>query len=412
MNSERTYLGLPLFSVAMGSLLLAQFVSALADNAVLIIAIALVKSQGASNLAPYLQESFILPFILLAPFAGWISDQFPKARVMFFSNALKLIGVSVMAAGIHPAFAYLLIGIGAVFYSPSKYGLLSQMFEPRHLVRANSMLEGSTVVAILIGVLLGGWLTDRSMAYAFGAVMFCYAIAAVANLLIPRVSAEKRHTSMNLRMQIAEFRNSRRMLFSDSDARLSLLGTSIFWGSGVTLRLLLFSWVPVALHVNGNQTPANLMGCVSIGIILGAVIASIFISLETSKRSLVGGILLGPIIIALSPVHDITTASLLMAAIGLCGGLFVVPLNAVLQERGHLSVGTGHALAIQNFVENVAMLLFVGGYSIASSQGVSVHWSANGFGLIILISVLGLMLTRNWRLRPYLINGQSWQPTN
>jgi LPLT family lysophospholipid transporter-like MFS transporter len=400
MNSERTNLGLPLFSVAMGSLLAAQFVSALADNAVLIIAIALVKSQGASNLAPYLQESFILPFILLAPFAGRISDQFPKTRVMFFSNALKLIGATAMAAGIHPAFAYLMIGIGAVFYSPSKYGLLSQMFEPRDLVRANSMLEGSTVVAILLGVLLGGWLADLSMAYAFGAVMLCYAIAAIANLLIPRVNAERRHTSMNPWIQIIDFKNSLKTLFSDADARLSMLGTSIFWGSGVTLRLLLFSWVPVALHLSGNQAPANLMGCVSIGIILGAVIASIFISLESSRRALIGGILLGPIIIVLSPVHDITIAALLMAAIGLCGGLFVVPLNAVLQERGHLSVGAGHALAVQNFVENLVMLLFVGGYSVASSQGVPVHWSVNGFGLIILVSVLGLVLARNERERP------------
>ena len=384
----------------MGALLAAQFVSALADNAVLIIAIALVNSQGASSLAPYLQESFILPFILLAPFAGRISDQFPKARVMFFSNALKLTGVSIMAAGIHPAIAYLLIGIGAVFYSPSKYGLLSQMFEPRYLVRANSMLEASTVVAILMGVLLGGWLTDRSMAYAFGGVILCYAVAAAANLLIPRVSAEKPHTSMNFWVQISDFKDALRTLFSDSDARLSMLGTSIFWGSGVTLRLLLFSWVPIALHMTGNQAPANLMGCVSIGVILGAIIASIFISLETSGRSLIGGILLGPIIIALSPVHDIMTAALLMAAIGFCGGLFVVPLNAVLQERGHLSVGAGHALAIQNFVENLAMLLFVGGYSAASSQGTSVYWSVNGFGLIILVSVLGLLLTRNWRVRP------------
>lgn len=399
MNSERTNLGLPLFSLAMGSLLAAQFVSALADNAVLIIAIALVKSQGASNLAPYLQESFILPFILLAPFAGRISDQFPKARVMFFSNALKLIGVSVMAAGIHPAFAYLLIGIGAVFYSPSKYGLLSQMFEPRYLVRANSMLEGSTVVAILLGVLLGGWLTDRSMEYAFGAVILCYAIAATANLLIPWVDAEKERAAMSMRLQIVDFKNSLKMLFSDGEARLSLLGTSIFWGTGVTLRLLLFAWVPLALNITGNQAPANLMGCVSIGIILGAIIASIYISLETAKRALIGGILLGPIVIALSPVHDMTTAAVLMAAIGLCGGLFVVPLNAVLQERGHLSVGAGHALAIQNFVENFAMLLFVGGYSFASSHGVPIHWSVNGFGVIILASVLGLMLTRNRPVR-------------
>jgi LPLT family lysophospholipid transporter-like MFS transporter len=386
MNHSRQ-LDLPLLSPGMAAVLLAQFLSALGDNAVLIAAIAIVKSQGLANLVPLLQESFVLPFILLAPFVGQIADSFPKGRVMLVGNLLKLAGALGMMAGLNPLSAYGIIGVGAAMYSPAKYGILAQMFGPEKLVRANGMMEGSTIVAILLGVLLGGWLADHSLQHAFIGVVAAYSVAAFANLFIPRLPAERASGSFNPWRLLKQFGASLKTLFSNPDARFSLLGTSVFWGSGTTLRLMLFAWVPAALLITDNQTPANLMGAVSIGIVLGAAAAGLWVSLANVNRALIGGLLLGPVILALAFVHTLPLAYVLMAAIGLCGGLFVVPLNALLQERGHESIGAGNALAVQNFAENIAMLVFVGGYSTAMGAGVGVEFVVAGFGLLLLLAV-------------------------
>ena len=185
-------------------------------------------------------------------------------------------------------------------------------------------------------------------------------------------------------------------MFKNSDARFSLLGTSVFWGSGSTLRLMLFAWVPAALLITDNQTPANLMGAVSIGIVIGAVGAGFGISLAKVNRALLGGLLLGPLIFALAFVHDLSWAYTLMIAIGICGGAFAVPLNALLQERGHESIGAGNALAVQNFVENIAMLLFVGGYGWTATVGISVATSLMVFGVILLIAI-GVLAVFRWK---------------
>jgi LPLT family lysophospholipid transporter-like MFS transporter len=394
MLIERKTLEMPLLSLGMMSVLVAQFLSALADNAILIAAIAIVKSQGLPNLVPLLQESFVVPFILLAPFVGQVADGFPKGRVMLVGNLIKLAGAIAMVAGVNPLTAYGLIGIGAAMYSPAKYGILAQMFGPASLVRANGMMEGSTIVAILLGVILGGWLADYSLHWAFIGVMSAYGLAAFANLFIPSLPAEKAGAHFHPWRLIMQFKTSLVVLFKNPDARFSLLGTSVFWGSGTTLRLMLFAWVPAALLITDNQTPANLMGAVSIGIVLGAVGAGLWISLVNVNRALLGGLLLGPFILALAFVHDLTLAYSLMIAIGICGGSFVVPLNALLQARGHETIGAGNALAVQNFAENIAMLVFVGGYSWAAAASVPVAMSIFGFGVILVVVIGSLALLK------------------
>ncbi|MBU0621043.1 MAG: lysophospholipid transporter LplT [Gammaproteobacteria bacterium] len=394
MLTERKTLDMPLLSAGMLSVLVAQFFSALADNAILIAAIAIVKAQGLPNLVPLLQESFVLPFILLAPFVGQFADAFPKGRVMLIANLLKLAGALAMVAGVNPLTAYAMIGVGAAMYSPAKYGILSQMFGPATLVRANGMMEGSTIVAILLGVLLGGWLADHSLHWAFIGVVSAYSVAAFANLFIPALPAEKTGESFHPWLLLKKFLTSLSTMIKNPDTRFSLLGTSVFWGSGTTLRLMLFAWVPAALLITDNQTPANLMGAVSIGIVLGAVAAGLWVSLANVNRALVGGLLLGPIILALGFVHDLSLAYILMVVIGTCGGFFVVPLNALLQERGHKSIGAGNALAVQNFAENIAMLLFVGGYSWAAAAGVPVVMSVIGFAAILLLVIGALAMSR------------------
>jgi LPLT family lysophospholipid transporter-like MFS transporter len=393
MNQIKS-LDMPLLSPGMLSVLVAQFFSALADNAVLITAIAIIKSQGFLNLVPLLQETFVVPFILLAPFVGQIADAFPKGRVMLVANLLKLSGALAMVAGVNPVAAYGLIGIGAATYSPAKYGILSQMFGPSALVRANGMMEGSTIVAILLGVILGGWLADHSITWAFIGVVVSYTLAAFANLFIPPLLAENAGATFHPWRLVKKFMAALSLLFKNSDSRFSLLGTSMFWGSGTTLRLMLFAWVPVALLTSDNQTPSNLMGTVSIGIVLGAVAAGLWVPLARVNRALAGGLLLGPIIITLAFAHDLKLALVVMIAIGISGGFFIVPLNALLQERGHETIGAGNALAVQNFVENIAMLLFVGGYSLASSAGVPVTTTIFVFGLLLIIFMCALAIFR------------------
>jgi LPLT family lysophospholipid transporter-like MFS transporter len=394
MNKKRTSHDMPLLSIGMMAVLVAQFLSALGDNAVLIAAIAIVKSQGLPQLVPMLQESFVVPFILLAPFVGQLADGFPKGRVMLVANLLKLVGALLMVAGVNPLTAYAVIGIGATMYSPAKYGILAQMFGSQKLVRANGMMEGSTIVAILLGVLLGGWLADRSLQWAFGGVVAAYGLAAFANLFIPKLPAERAGESFHPWLLLKKFAGSLALMFGNKDARFSLLGTSVFWGSGTTLRLMLFAWVPAALLITDNQTPANLMGMVSVGIVIGAATAGLWISLANVNRALIGGLLLGPVVLALVFIHSLPAAYVLMIAIGLCGGLFVVPLNALLQERGHESIGAGNALAVQNFAENIAMLLFVGSYSAATTAGVGITETIAGFGVLILLVIGGLAAMR------------------
>jgi LPLT family lysophospholipid transporter-like MFS transporter len=383
-----------LFSRGLLAVLIAQFLSALADNAILIAAIAIVKSQGLANLIPLLQESFVAPFILLAPFVGPVADRFPKGYVMLAGNLLKLAGALAMSFGLNPVIAYGIVGIGAAMYSPAKYGILSQMYGPAKLVRANGMMEGSTIVAILIGVLLGGWLADRSLTLAFQGVAGLYAVATLANLLIPRLPPEIIDVSFRPASLARQFIASLKVMLTNADARFSVLGTSVFWASGATLRLMLFAWVPVALAIDNNQAPANLMGALSLGIVFGSVVAGLWITLENVDRSLVGGLLLGPAVLLMTATDHFASAALVMALIGMCGGIFVVPLNALLQQRGHESIGAGNSLAVQNLAENIAMMLFVGLYGAAASAGVSVSAGVIGFGLLLIASVGALAILR------------------
>jgi len=383
---------LPLLSLPMGAVLLAQFFSAFGDNALLITAIALVKAEGHLAWIPLLQAFFVIPFILLAPFVGALADAFPKGRVMLFANGLKLIGASSMAVGLPPLFCYGMAGVGAAAYSPAKYGILSQLFGPEKLVKANGLLEGSTIVAILLGVLVGGWLADHSLIHAFAGVIGVYALAAAINLLIPRLPPEHALDRFDASGLLRQFLASLRALWRDPDSRFSLIGTSLFWGTGSTLRLVLFAWVPVALGIASNQMPANLMGVVSIGIVIGAMLAGWLVRLEQVNRALLGGLLLGPLVLLFAQQTALLPTAVLLAAIGAAGGFFVVPLNALLQECGHKSIGAGHALAVQNLWENLIMLLFVGAYSLVS--GLPVINVVTGFGAVVLVGLAMLALAR------------------
>ncbi len=372
----------------------AQFLSAFADNALLVAAIAHVKAEGAASLVPLLQEFFVVPFILLAPFVGPFADSLPKGRVLMIGNALKLAGALAMAGGMHPLAAYGVVGVGAAAYSPAKYGILTQFFRPGRLVRANGLIEGSTIVAILMGVVAGGLLADRSLSLALGFITLCYVLALIANLFIPHLAPEHPQRGNGVRVLIVDFVRSVRGLWGMADARLSLAGTALFWGSGATLRLMLFAWVPVVLGIQDNATPANLMGTVSVGVIAGAVLAGACIPLSRVNRALLAGALIGPIILLLAYSQTMGLSIALLLALGACGGAFVVPLNALLQARGHETVGAGRALAVQNLCENGAMLLLVGGYAFAASIQAPVVESVALLGMLVAAAMMWLVLAR------------------
>jgi LPLT family lysophospholipid transporter-like MFS transporter len=385
----------PLWTRGMVAVLIAQFVSALADNALLFGALALLKSQHYPDwAAPLLQEFFVGAYIILAPFVGPFADSMPKGRVMLIANGLKLAGALGMCVGLNPFLAYGLVGLGAAAYSPAKYGILSELTSAEHLVKANGLMESSTIAAILAGAIAGGALSDWSVVGALLIVTACYGIAAAANLFIPRLPPAHRLNTFAVAAVLRDFIGAVQTLVRNPDTRFSMTGTSLFWGAGSTLRFLLVAWVPIALGITTNSMPAYLNAVVAVGIVIGAGLAGKLVTLDKAERALPAGMLIGIGVCVLAATTHLYAAFVVMVIVGAGGGFFVVPLNALLQERGHRTVGTGHAIAVQNLAENVAMLLMVGFYTVVVRAGAPIPALAACFGGALTLSIGALWLQR------------------
>jgi LPLT family lysophospholipid transporter-like MFS transporter len=384
-----------LLSRGMLAVVVAQFLSAMADNALLFGALALLRiDHYPAWTDPLLQEFFVGAFILLAPFAGPFADGLPKGRVMLISNGLKLAGALGMWAGLNPFLTYGLVGVGAAAYSPAKYGILSELVSVDLLVKANALLESSTIAAILVGAVAGGVLADWNVWGALGVVTGCYAAAAAANLLIPRLPVARALSSISAGAVLRNFATAVRIMVKTPDTRFSMTGTSLFWGTGGTMRFLLVAWVPVALGISDIKTPAYLNGTLAVGIVVGAALASKFITLERADRALPAGVLIGLAVCLLAVTTNMPTTYGVMCAIGACGGFFVVPLNALLQERGRETVGAGNAIAVQNLAENTAMLVLIGLYTLAVRAGAAIVGIAGVFGFALAVTIAGLWVYR------------------
>ncbi|EDB7241864.1 lysophospholipid transporter LplT [Salmonella enterica] len=395
--SESVRTNTSIWSKGMLSVIVAQFLSAFGDNALLFATLALLKAQFYPDWSqPVLQMVFVGAYILFAPFVGQIADSFAKGRVMMVANGLKLAGAAGICLGINPFVGYTLVGIGAAAYSPAKYGILGELTTGDKLVKANGLMEASTIAAILLGSVAGGVLADWHVIAALVACALAYAGAVAANLFIPKLVAARPGQSWRLSAMTRSFFSACVVLWRNGETRFSLVGTGLFWGAGVTLRFLLVLWVPVALGITDNATPTYLNAMVAVGIVVGAGAAAKLVTLETVSRCMPAGILIGVVVAIFSLQHALLPAYALLLLIGMLGGFFVVPLNALLQERGKKSVGAGNAIAVQNLGENSAMLLILGLYSLAVLVGVPAVAIGIGFGVLFALAIAALWI---WQRR-------------
>ncbi|EIS5203758.1 lysophospholipid transporter LplT [Salmonella enterica] len=395
--SESVRTNSSIWSKGMLSVIVAQFLSAFGDNALLFATLALLKAQFYPDWSqPVLQMVFVGAYILFAPFVGQIADSFAKGRVMMVANGLKLAGAAGICLGVNPFVGYTLVGIGAAAYSPAKYGILGELTTSDKLVKANGLMEASTIAAILLGSVAGGVLADWHVIAALVACALAYAGAVAANLFIPKLVAARPGQSWRLSAMTRSFFSACVVLWRNGETRFSLVGTGLFWGAGVTLRFLLVLWVPVALGITDNATPTYLNAMVAVGIVVGAGAAAKLVTLETVSRCMPAGILIGVVVAIFSLQHALLPAYALLLLIGMLGGFFVVPLNALLQERGKKSVGAGNAIAVQNLGENSAMLLMLGLYSLAVLVGVPAVAIGIGFGVLFALAIAALWI---WQRR-------------
>ena len=381
----------------------AQFFSALADNALLIAAIYLLRDmQAPATYEPLLKTFFTVSYVALAAFVGAFADSMPKWRVMFISNGIKIFGCALMFLDVHPLLAYSVVGLGAAAYSPAKYGILTEYLPHRLLVVANGWIEGLTVGAIILGVVLGGALIRPDVAGSLLAFDFplietgvdsvaemallvigvLYLVAAMFNLYVPDTGVDHKPLKSNPIYLVHEFAHCVALLWRDKLGQISLAVTTLFWGAGATLQFIVLEWARAALGLNLSEA-SMLQGIVAVGVAAGAVMAAKWITLRKSLRVIPLGVAMGLMSVSMIFVRDFTIAVPLLVGIGILSGFFVVPMNALLQHRGHILMGAGHSIAVQNFNENLSILIMTGIYALLVKLQLSIYIVILLFGLFV-----------------------------
>ncbi len=384
------------------TIMAAQFFSSLADNALLIVAISVLAStESPAWMTPMLKLFFVTSYVVLAPFVGAFADALPKGRVMFITNLVKIVGCMMMFLSIHPLLAYAVVGFGAAAYSPAKYGILTELLPAEKLVAANGWIEGLTVLSIILGTVLGGALVSEkfaaaitamlpvkhfelslSLEVALGVVMVAYLLAAVFNLKIPGTGAHYPAQERHPVRLIVDFSHCFVALWKDRLGQISLAVTSLFWGAGATLQFIVLKWAERALNMPLAQG-AILQGVVAFGVAFGAMAAARRVPLKKSLTVMPLGFAMGIIVIIMVMVTNVTFAYPLLVLIGALSGYFVVPMNALLQHRGHVLMSAGHSIAVQNFSENLSILMMLGLYALLIRLDLSVNIVIVLFGLFV-----------------------------
>jgi LPLT family lysophospholipid transporter-like MFS transporter len=386
----------------------AQFFSSLADNALLIAAIASLSAMKSPQwMTPLLKLFFVLSYVLLAAFVGAFADSLPKGRVMFITNLIKIAGCGLMFVNVHPLIAYAVVGFGAAAYSPAKYGILTELLPAEKLVAANGWIEGLTVSSIILGTVLGGALVNprvSSILLSFDFPMIdtgvntpteaalcviggTYVLAAIFNLNIPETGAHYPHQERNPVKLISDFANCFSVLWKDKLGQISLAVTTLFWGAGATLQFIVLKWADKALNMPLDKA-AILQGVVAVGIALGAIAAAHYVPLKRSLSVMPLGIGMGVVVLIMTVVHSVWLAYPLLIIIGAISGYFVVPMNALLQHRGHVLMSAGHSIAVQNFNENLSVLTMLALYALMVSLNLNVNLVIILFGLFVVGAML------------------------
>ena len=390
----------------------AQFFSSLADNALFVAAVELLRADG----APEWQRAALVPmfalfYVVLAPFVGAFADALPKGKVMFVANGIKIVGCLMMLFGTHPLLSYAIVGLGAAAYSPAKYGILTELLPPSQLVKANGWIEGLTIGSIILGVLLGGQIigpkvapmllgldfplidtgVDSGPEAAIASMVLLYIVAALFNLRIPRTEAALLPMDRPFAL-VRDFSQCNARLWADKLGQISLATTTLFWGVSGNLRVIVFAWAAAALHYNTTEA-SRLVGVVAIGTAVGAIVASVAMKLDRATGVIPLGIGMGLLVIAMNFITNVWVAAPFLIMLGAIGGYLVVPMNALLQHRGHNLMGAGRSIAVQNFNEQACILGLGAFYTALTKFGLSAFGAITIFGIV----VAGTMeLIRRW----------------
>jgi LPLT family lysophospholipid transporter-like MFS transporter len=393
------------------TIMAAQFFSSLADNALLIAAIALLTEMKAPAwMTPLLKLFFVLSYVLLAAFVGAFADSLPKGRVMFITNLIKIFGCGMMFFDVHPLLAYGVVGFGAAAYSPAKYGILTELLPAEKLVAANGWIEGLTVISIILGTVMGGALVnprvsakllsfdfptidtgiDTPAEAALTVITVTYLLAAFINLKIPDTGVRYAHQAHSPFKLISDFASCYTTLWKDKLGQISLAVTTLFWGAGATLQFIVLKWAEKSLHMPLDKA-AILQGVAAFGMAGGAAAAAHFVPLKKSLSVMPLGVAMGFIVIAMTTVHTTWVAYPLLILIGAFSGYYVVPMNALLQHRGYVLMSAGHSIAVQNFNENMSVLTMLVLYAVMVKLNLNINVVIVMFGLFVSGTMLLVM---------------------
>ena len=397
-------------------ILAAQFFSAMADNALMIAAITLLRDvQAPAQYEPQLKFYFTISYVALAPFVGAFADSIAKGRVMFLANGIKIVGCVMLLLSVVPELAildvpiyfyplasYAIVGLGAAAYSPAKYGILTEYLPGNKLVIANGWMEGLTVAAIVLGTALGSVLINPNVSgillsldvpgfdtgintsakAAITTIAFVYLVAALFNRYIPDTGVDHKPPKKNPIYLLHDFSHCMRLLWKDKLGQITLATTTLFWGAGATLQFIVIKWAEQVLRLPLDKA-GILQGVVAVGIAIGSIIAARKVSIDKSARVLPVGIAMGFVVMAMTFVTSTWIAVPLMIIVGAMAGFFVVPMNALLQHRGHLLMGAGHSIAVQNFNENLSILVMLSLYALLIKLNVSINVVIVLFGAFV-----------------------------
>ncbi len=393
------------------TIMAAQFFSALADTALGVVALEMLRAENMASRVAWLAPMLALFYVVLAPFLGAFADSRPKGRVMLAANGVKMIGCLLMLAGVNPLLAYAVVGLGAAAYSPAKYGIVIELLPPSQLVKANGWIEGLTIVSIILGIVFGGQLVGPTVSRhllalnapyfdtgintapesALVVLMGFYAVAALLNLRIPRTNAVLQPIGHSVMALVTDFVDCNARLWSDKLGQISLATTTLFWGASGNLKNIVFAWAAIALGYTTSQTSA-LVGILAFGTAAGAILAASRVQLHTATRVIPLGICMGVLVVSLNLISSPWVAAPFLLVLGAVGGYLVVPMNALLYHRGASLMGAGRSLAVQNFNEQACILGFAAFYIGMTRLGVSVFMSIGLFGLCV-AATMGLV----WR---------------